>query len=161
VKAAGGAGAKIVLGQKTYEVIFSAAGPTGGRIRMTDGGKVLADEALVTKIEDNYDRWKDDPRYEEWMTNEYMRTVVFPYGKKPEGAGARAPGPARTVAAKAAPADGGAAASNARAANLYRDAGLAERAGMNGLARTLYERIVKEHPESEVAANARKRIEKN
>ena len=26
---------------------------------------------------------KADPRYKEWMTNEYMRAVIFPYGKKP------------------------------------------------------------------------------
>jgi len=41
-------------------------------------------EDLVTRIEDNYDRWKDDPRYPEWQTNEYMRAVIFPYGRKPQ-----------------------------------------------------------------------------
>ncbi|KPL01519.1 MAG: hypothetical protein AMK75_04510 [Planctomycetes bacterium SM23_65] len=80
----GRTGAKIALDGKSYEVTFNLQGPTGGHIRMIDAGKALADEALVTKIEDHYDRWKADPRYNEWMTNEYMRTVIFPYGKKPE-----------------------------------------------------------------------------
>ena len=84
VKTRGRTGAKIVLGRHTYEVTFSTAGRTGGHVRLSDAGKVVVDEALVMKIEDNYDRWKADPRYDEWMTNEYMRTVIFPYGKKPE-----------------------------------------------------------------------------
>jgi len=161
VKAGGRAGAKIVLGPKAYEVTFSTAGPTGGKIRMTDGGKAVVDEALVTKVEDNYDRWNADPRYKEWMTNEYMRTVIFPYGKRPEGAGTRTPRPGRTVAAKAAPTGRGAAASNAKAARLYRDAKTAERAGMKDLARSLYARIAKDHPgtpEAVKAAAAAKRL---
>lgn len=42
--------------------------------------RVLIDEGLVTRVEDDYDRWRADPRYSEWMNNEYMRAVVFPYG---------------------------------------------------------------------------------
>jgi len=78
VKQADRTGAKITLGGKSWEVTFNTAGETGGRIVL--GGRA---EDLVTKVEDNYDRWKADPRYNEWMTNEYMRTVIFPYGKKP------------------------------------------------------------------------------
>ena len=78
VKQADRTGAKITLGGKSCEVTFNTAGETGGRIVL--GGRA---EDLVTKIDDNYDRWKADPRYNEWMTNEYMRTVIFPYGKKP------------------------------------------------------------------------------
>ena len=76
-------GAKIVIDGQSFEVMFHTRGATGGHIRIADG-KSNVDEDLVTRIEDNYDRWKDDPRYEEWMTNDYMRTVVFPYGKRPE-----------------------------------------------------------------------------
>lgn len=78
LKVAGRTGAKILVGGKSYEVTFNSAGETGGHIRLSDAGKVIADEALVTRIEDNYDRWKDDPRYADWMTNEFMRTVIFP-----------------------------------------------------------------------------------
>ena len=158
IRAGGGAGAKIVLGPKTCEVTFSAAGPTGGKIKVTEGGRAVTDEALVTKIEDNYDRWRDDPRYEEWMTNEYMRTVIFPYGKRPGGAGARPSSPRRTVAAKAAPTGGGAVGSNAKAAKLYRDAQTAERAGMKSLAKRFYTRIIEEYPRSPSAAKAAKRL---
>jgi hypothetical protein len=27
-------------------------------------------------VQDNYACWRDDPRYKEWMTNPYMRTVI-------------------------------------------------------------------------------------
>ena len=83
VEAAGRKGAKIALDGKSYEVTFNTNRPTGGYIRMNDAGKVITDEALVTRIEDHYDCWKADPRYNDWMTNEYMRTVIFPYGEKP------------------------------------------------------------------------------
>lgn len=88
LKVVGRTGAKIVLGRESYEVTFNTAGRTGGHIRLSHAGEVIVDEALVTKIEDHYDGWKADPRYAEWMTNEYMRTVVFPYGRRPsEGVG--------------------------------------------------------------------------
>ena len=76
-------GTTIQFGTKSYEVTFDTRGPTGGHIRMADADKVLSDEEFVTQVEDNYDRWKTDPRYKEWMTNEYMRAVIFPYGKRP------------------------------------------------------------------------------
>lgn len=76
-------GAKITLGSKTFEIAFNTQGPVGGHLNLTDNGKGVLDEDLVTAIEDHYDRWKSDPRYREWMTNEFMRIVIFPYGKKP------------------------------------------------------------------------------
>ena len=83
IKAVGRTGVKIALDGKSCEVTFNTQGPTGGHLKIVEGEKTLLDEALVTRIEDHYDRWKADPRYNDWMTNEYMRTVIFPYGKKP------------------------------------------------------------------------------
>ncbi|MGB2821994.1 MAG: heparinase II/III family protein [Phycisphaerae bacterium] len=79
---AGLTGAKMALAGKTYEVTFNTAGETSGHIMLSAGAKRI-DENLVGNIEDNYDRWKADPRYKEWQTSEFMRTVIFPYGKKP------------------------------------------------------------------------------
>ena len=79
----GRAGAKITLGAKTFEISFNTQGPVGGHVTLTDAGKPGLDEDLVTAIEDNYDRWKSDPRYRDWITNEFMRIVIFPYGRKP------------------------------------------------------------------------------
>jgi len=79
LKEPGRTGVKIRLGAKEAEVTFNTAGETGGRLVLAGRG-----EDLVTRIEDNYDRWKDDPRYPEWQTNEYMRAVIFPYGRKPQ-----------------------------------------------------------------------------
>lgn len=46
----------------------------------------------------------------------------------------------------------------AKAAKLYRSARSAERAGMKDLAKTLYERLVKEYPDSPLAEKAQKRL---
>jgi hypothetical protein len=82
VRGEGTLGARVKADGRTFEVTFSTAGATGGHLKIVEGDKTLVDEALVTKIDDNYDRWKDDPRYQDWMTNEFMRTVIFPYGRK-------------------------------------------------------------------------------
>jgi len=50
--------------------------------------------------------------------------------------------------------------SDAKAAKLYRSARAAERAGMKALARTLYERLVKEFPDDPLAEKARAKLEK-
>jgi len=77
-------GAKIEEGDRTWEVTFDTTGKPGGHINIAEPGRVVMDDELVTRVEDNYDRWKTDPRYNDWMTNEFMRAVIFPYGKKPE-----------------------------------------------------------------------------
>jgi parallel beta-helix repeat protein len=76
-----------------------------------------------------------------------------------------APEPAATPAAPGAqrpeidPAVAAARAESSKAAELFRSARDAERQGMKDLAMTLYERVVKEYPDANVAADARARIE--
>ena len=77
-------GAKIAGGDAAAEFLFNTTGKPGGHVRIIRNGRVLLNEELVTQVEDHYGRWKADPRYAEWMTNEYMRAVIFPYGEKPE-----------------------------------------------------------------------------
>ena len=86
LKQDGQVGVKFTLGAQRGEILFQTRGPTGGEITLADDGKEIMRllAALTNRIEDNYDRWKIDPRYKEWMTNEYMRTVIFPYGRKPD-----------------------------------------------------------------------------
>lgn len=69
-------GVKVIAGNRTFEVTFNKTRDIGGRIKVTESGKVILDRDLVDHIEDNYKGWKDDPRYREWMTNPYMRTVI-------------------------------------------------------------------------------------
>jgi len=76
VKVAGYTGANIVLGGKSYEVVFSTTGATRGHVTVSEGARVILDRDLADHVEDNYKDWKDDPRYREWMTNPYMRTVI-------------------------------------------------------------------------------------
>ena len=71
-------GARLTIDGKAYEVVFRTTGATGGHITASAGAQVVLDEPLVSSIEDNYGRWKDDPRYQAWMTNEFMHSVIFP-----------------------------------------------------------------------------------
>ncbi len=69
-------GVRVQWKGRRAEVLFNRSGPTGGTL--TWNGRT---EPLTTRVEDNYDRWKSDPRYQEWMTNPFMRVVIFPYGR--------------------------------------------------------------------------------
>jgi hypothetical protein len=80
----GRVGASVKVADAAFEVLFDTKGDTGGHVKITRKGNVAADEELARKIEDNYDRWRSDPRWQTWMTDPYMRTVVFPYGRKPQ-----------------------------------------------------------------------------
>jgi len=74
------------------------------------------------------------------------------------GAGGAGAAPARRQApAQRSRAADGASRTDPKAAELYRAARRAERAGMKDLARTLYERLIEEHPDSPLAEKARKR----
>jgi len=66
---------------------------------------------------------------------------------------------AETRTPDAPPKPDAAAAANAKAARMYRSARTAERQGMKSLAKRIYEKIVKDYPDSDVAAEARKRLE--
>ncbi len=74
-------GAKILHDDESIEIVFNTKGDTGGHVTVSRGDQTTVKEELVTRVEDHYDRWKVDPRYENWMTNPFMRTVIFPYGK--------------------------------------------------------------------------------
>ena len=81
-------------------------------------------------------------------------------GKAPPAPRARTGGSqAERPATGQPPVDDAKAAREREASKLYRSARSAERAGMKDLARTLYERLVKEHPNSPLAEKARKKIE--
>jgi hypothetical protein len=58
------------------EVSFAKTGDVAGYIKITKGGKVVCDRALAAEIEDNYQKWNNDPRFKEWMTNPYMRSWI-------------------------------------------------------------------------------------
>jgi len=68
--------AKVTVGRKAYEITFNRRGNVAGHIKITEGNKIMVDRHLLDHIEDNYKGWKDDPRYHEWMTNSYMRTII-------------------------------------------------------------------------------------
>ena len=92
----GQVGAKFTADGSEVEVTFAQAGAVAGHIKITKDGKVICDRPLASKIEDNYQKWNSDKRFNEWMTNPYMRSVIgekdqdlFKAGKvedKPTGA---------------------------------------------------------------------------
>jgi len=76
-------GAKVESAGATVEVVFLDSGALGGHITIEKGGKELADRALASGIEDNYDRWKSHPDYQKWTTDPFRMSVVL--GRNPEG----------------------------------------------------------------------------
>ncbi|HID77643.1 MAG TPA: hypothetical protein EYP56_16815 [Planctomycetaceae bacterium] len=75
--ARGRAGVRIRSGDRETEVLFNTVGQTGGTLVLNGHA-----ENLATRIEDHYDRWSDDPRYQQWISSQFMGPVVFPYGRK-------------------------------------------------------------------------------
>jgi hypothetical protein len=65
-------GVRLTLHGKTIEVCFTTAGPARGSIKIGDGQPL----PLPESVEDNYRRWKDDPRYRDWMTEPGVRAVI-------------------------------------------------------------------------------------
>jgi len=74
-------GAKLSVGSRVCEILFTTSGQLGGQIKIAETGRVLYDGDLVDYIEDNYKGWHDDPRYEQWLTNPHSRTVTAPRGQ--------------------------------------------------------------------------------
>jgi len=64
------------FGAKSYEVTFATAGPTGGHIRISQNGAILLDRPLATDVEDNYQKWSEDPRYRGWITRPECRNFI-------------------------------------------------------------------------------------
>ena len=58
------------------EVAFATAGEVAGHLRLSGGGKVLWNRQLANAIEDDYQKWRSDPRFDAWTTNPYMRAAV-------------------------------------------------------------------------------------
>jgi hypothetical protein len=69
-------GARVTMGSTDYEATFTTAGPTGGHIRVSQDGRIVLDRPLAADIEDNYQKWSDDPRYETWMTQPEYRNFI-------------------------------------------------------------------------------------
>lgn len=58
------------------EVTFAQTGDVAGHVKIVKGGKPVCDRPLASSLEDNYQKWKSDPRFTEWMTSPYMRSVI-------------------------------------------------------------------------------------
>jgi len=72
----GQVGAKFTADGNAVEVTFATSGDVAGHIKIEKKGAVLCDRPLVSKLEDNYQKWGKDPRFKDWMTNPYMRSVI-------------------------------------------------------------------------------------
>jgi len=72
----GQAGARFSAEGLDVEVIFATTGEVAGCIKLTRGGQVVCDRPLASAIEDDYQKWHSDSRFDAWMTNPYMRSAV-------------------------------------------------------------------------------------
>ena len=79
-------GAKVTVGTTDYEVTFATDGPVGGHIRVTQAGKLTLERPLATEVEDNYQKWAEDPRYEGWMTRPEYRNFFGKLRDREKGA---------------------------------------------------------------------------
>jgi hypothetical protein len=72
----GRVGVKFRADGSDVEVLFAHSGDVAGHIKISKAGKVVCDRALASEIEDNYQKWSGDPRFKDWMTNPYLRSVI-------------------------------------------------------------------------------------
>lgn len=70
-------GAKIATPDGESTLTFATAGPVSGHIRIVRGGRTF-DADLADDVADNYDAWRDDPRYVRWMTDPYLKAAMTP-----------------------------------------------------------------------------------
>jgi len=99
-------------------------------------------------------RWDRDPRFPAAPTKEAV-LGVDPSAKPAAKPTEKKPDPAVT----ASPAEAEEKKVDPKAAQLFRAARQAERSGMKEMAKVLYERLVKEYPDSPLAEEAKKKLE--
>ena len=68
IERGGRIGVRIAPGTRRVELTFARGGAVSGRIRITDGDQVLIDRELVDYVNDTYEGWSEDPRYESWRS---------------------------------------------------------------------------------------------
>jgi hypothetical protein len=76
IERAGQVGAKFTAEGLDVEVVFATTGDLACRTKLTTKGQIICDRPLANTIEDNYQKWRNDPRFDAWMANPHMRAVV-------------------------------------------------------------------------------------
>jgi len=59
-----------------YKATFEKKGAPAGTVTVSERGKVLAEADLTAEVRDTYAKWKDDPRFKAWMTDERFRYLI-------------------------------------------------------------------------------------
>ena len=72
----GQVGTRVTVGTMIYEVAFATAGPLGGHIKISQRAHAVLDRAFATGVEDNYKKWRDDPRYKTWLTRQEYKNFI-------------------------------------------------------------------------------------
>ncbi len=67
-----GPGVRLTVDGRNYEVRFASQGPPRGTIRFGNQPPLPLSES----VEDNYRRWRSDPRYRHWTTNPCLRAAI-------------------------------------------------------------------------------------
>jgi len=114
--------------------------------KVSDPSRIVEKENLVVNRSELNDKFL--------LRNEDARRKYGHWLPEPEAPKAKKGGTPKAAAAAVEKRQ----AASPKAAALYRAARGAERSGMKDLARTLYGRLVEEHPESPLAAEAKKRL---
>jgi len=76
VERPGQMGVKVTVAGTVYEVSFAAAGAVGAQAKIVRDGRVVLDRPLAAGIEDDYQKWSQDPRYKTWMTRPEYKSFI-------------------------------------------------------------------------------------
>ena len=77
IEQTGVAGARIITPHGEAIVTFATAGPVHGHLRIVQGAETY-DADLASGVADNYDAWRDDPRYNRWLTDPHLKAALTP-----------------------------------------------------------------------------------
>ena len=76
IEEASQAGARFAVNGVEVKVTFATTGDVGGHITLLQNGKSIDDRPLANGVEDSYQKWSSDPRFQARMTNPYMRAGI-------------------------------------------------------------------------------------
>jgi hypothetical protein len=83
----GRVGARIRTPQGEVTVTFAATGPVAAHLsiqgaRPQAGASARLDTDLATDVRDDYEAWRDDPRYQRWMSDPAMQPALQPMSRR-------------------------------------------------------------------------------
>lgn len=71
-------GVRIRAAEGVVTLTFALSGPLGGHVTIEKSGTVVVDEDLALRVADDYEAWRDDPRYPSWGNDPFVQAALRP-----------------------------------------------------------------------------------